>query len=235
MMHGREGEVAGRPVPRLHVVTDDRVLERPGLLESARAVLEAGCRDVALHVRGPRTPGARLHAVARTLVPVAAAAGALLIVNDRVDVALTTGADGAHLGRRSLGVRQTKRILGARAWVGVSTHTPEEAAAASGEGADFAFVGTVYGTPTHPDRAGDGEALVRSAVRTADGLPLLAIGGVSRERVESVLDAGAHGVAVIRGVWDAGDPAEAVKGYLERLRDRTAVEAGVKERGLEDR
>lgn len=205
-------------MPRLHVVTDDRIVERGDLIRTARAVLEAGGPDLVLHLRGPGATGARLYEIACALVPVAAAAaGALLLVNDRVDVALVAGAHGAHLGRRSLGVAPARRILGEGARVGVSTHGPDEAARAAREGADFAFVGTVYPTPTHPGRPGGGAEVVRAAAGAAPGLPLLAIGGVGPERVGEMLEAGAHGVAVIRGVWEAGDPVDRVKGYLEAL------------------
>jgi thiamine-phosphate pyrophosphorylase len=202
-------------LPRLHLITDDQVLARGDVVTVASRMLEAGGAGVALHVRGPLTPAARLHEIA--LVPCAQSCGASLLVNDRVDVVLTTGAHGVHLGRLSLPVVEARRILGAEAWVGVSTHRPEEAAQAAREGADFAFVGTVYQTPTHPGLPGRGPEAVWEAVAAAPSLPILAIGGVTLDRVGAMLDAGAYGVAVIRGVWLERDPGEAVKRYLEVL------------------
>ncbi|MDT8342467.1 MAG: thiamine phosphate synthase, partial [Longimicrobiales bacterium] len=89
-------------VPPLHLVTDDAVLARPGFRGAAEAALEAGGARVALHLRGPGTNGGPLYRLAVALVPAARAAGALLLVNDRVDVAACAGADGVQLGRRSL-------------------------------------------------------------------------------------------------------------------------------------
>ncbi len=211
---------ADRPrhaVPRLHVVTDDEVLARADILDAATRVLEAGGADLAFHVRGPATGGARLHALVVTLGATADSVGALLLVNDRVDVALTAGARGVHLGRRSLPVAEARRLLGRSACIGVSTHTPEEVATAASDGADFVFVGTVYETPTHPGRPGGGPQVVSAARAVEPDLPLVAIGGLNVERTQEVLRAGAHGIALIRGIWNERGPEGAVRRYLQVL------------------
>lgn len=212
-------------IPRLHIVTDDAVLSREDVLRVARRVLAAGGADIAFHLRGPNTGGARLYELAVALRDAAEAAGALFLVNDRVDVALSVDARGVHLGRRSLPIAAARWILGPRATFGVSTHTVAEVRTAATDGADFAFVGTVYQTPTHPGRKGEGPELLASARQIATDLSLLAIGGVSVERTPEVLAAGADGVAVIRGIWSERDPEAAVKRYLEML------EAGPPARG----
>jgi len=204
------------PLPRLHVVTDDRVLAREGWTRAAAGVLAAGGAALALHVRGPRTGGATLFELARALLPEARGSGALLIVNDRVDVALVAGTDGAHLGRRSLPVREARSLLG-HAWLGASVHEPEAAGPVRSEGADYAFLGTMFRTPTHPDATGLGPDALARAAGGAVGFPVLAIGGIGPRRVGAVRAAGAYGVAVVSGVWDAGDPASAVARYLEEL------------------
>ena len=137
-------------IPRLHVVTDDGVLAREDFLVRAREVLEAGS-DVALHLRGPHTSGRRLSDLAGALRDEAIAAGATLLVNDRVDVALCSRVDGAHLGRRSLSPLEARRLLGPDRLVGASVHGVEEAASAA-RGADFLFVGALWATSSHPDR-----------------------------------------------------------------------------------
>ncbi len=205
-------------VPRLHVVTDDLVLTRTDFLRVAGALLEAGGDALALHVRGPGTDGRRLYELVRELVTLDES-GARVFVNDRIDVALTTGAAGVHLGRRSLSVLQTRALVGSPALVGISVHDAREATEASQDGADYAFVGTLYATPTHQGLAGGGPALLTEVAEVADGLSLLGIGGVTPERVSAVLRAGGHGVAVIRGVWGAHDPARAVGEYLSVLGD----------------
>ncbi len=204
------------PLPPLHVVTDDAVVGRADFLDVARAVLAAGGGSLVLHLRGPRTPAARLHAIAGALVPDARAAGALLLANDRVDLALALPLDGVHLGDRSLPADVARRLLGAGAWIGRSAHGPGAALEGVGQGADFLLVGTVFASGSHPGRAPGGVDLVRR-VRAAASLPLVAIGGVTPGRIHEVRAAGADGVAALSGVWDAPEPAGAVEGYLEAL------------------
>lgn len=204
-------------VPVLHVVTDDGVLARPGFLDAAGEVLGAGGGAVALHVRGPGTTGGGLYALVRALADPASRAGACLVVNDRVDVALAAGADGAHLGMRSLPVVEARRILGPRAWLGCSVHDEEEADRAASEGVDWAFAGHVYETPSHLGRPGLGAEGLAALCRAVPGVPVVAIGGITPRRVAEARGAGAWGVAVIRGVWEAPDPARAVGDYLHAL------------------
>lgn len=175
-------------------------------------MLAAGGHRLALHLRGPGTPGARLYSLATDLRAAAGAAGALLFANDRVDVTLVAGLDGVHLGKRSLPPAVARPLLPKGTWVGVSVRDPEGARAA-GEDADYLVVGAVFATPSHPGRAGSGPAGI-AHVRAAVGLPLFAIGGVTAERVPEVIAAGAQGVAVLSGIWSAGDPAAAVAKYL---------------------
>ncbi|MCG6956356.1 MAG: thiamine phosphate synthase, partial [Gemmatimonadetes bacterium] len=208
---------ASSRLPRLHVVTDDDVLAASDFPGVARTLLAVGSEQIALHVRGPRTGGGRLLAVASELREGAAHSGAWLVVNDRADVALIAGLRAVHLGRRSLPVSEVRRILGRQARLGVSTHTPQESAQGALDGADWIFAGTTYATPTHPGREGWGPEGVRRAVVAARGVPVIAIGGVTVERVTEVVAAGAHGVAVVRGVWGAADPVAALEKYVEAL------------------
>jgi thiamine-phosphate diphosphorylase len=209
--------IASGRIPRLHVVTDDEVLAASDFPGIAGALLSAGTADLAVHVRGPGTGGGRLLALASELRDGAARSGAWLVVNDRADVALAAAVRAVHLGRRSLPVSEVRRILGHGARLGVSTHTPEEAAQAARDGADWIFAGTTYATPSHPGRKGCGPEGVRRAVAAAEGVPVVAIGGVDVGRVAEILAAGAHGVAVVRGVWGAADPVAALKRYVEAL------------------
>src|SRR5437868_6372438 len=105
-------------------------------------------------------------------------AGIVLLVNDRVDVAAASGADGVQLGARALPVSAARGLLGAEALVGRSVHSVAEAEAAAVEGADFLIVGTIYATASHPGKAPEGPALL-SAVAAVVSLPLFAIGGIT--------------------------------------------------------
>lgn len=200
-------------LPRLHLVTDDGVLRAPGFVSTAAAVLAAHGADIALHVRGHGLEGAELLGVADALV----AAGPVVLVNDRVDVALAAGARGVQLGRHSLPLPVARRLMGEACMLGYSAHDPAETAAAFAAGADFALVGSIWPSASHGHAAGAGIELVRRTVAAAGGAPVLAIGGVAIDRIAEVLEAGAYGVAVVSGVWSAADPAAAVTRYLEAL------------------
>jgi len=204
-------------LPPLHVVTDDEILGRAGFVETARVLLRAGGRGLALHVRGHGTAGGRLLLVARALADTARSAGAWLVVNDRVDVALADGADGVHLGERSLPVETARRLLGGAGRVGASVHAVGAATDAARQGAEWIFAGTIYATPSHPGLEGRGPGFVAEVAAAAGGVPVLAIGGVTPGRVSEVAAAGAAGVAVIRGVWDAAHPLDAAREYLQEL------------------
>ena len=209
--------MADRRLPRLHAVTDDAVLARPGFPARARAALAAGGPDLALHLRAPHAGGRVLWELAEPLARAAEQCGALLVVNDRVDVALAVGAGGVQLGRRSMLAADARRLLGAATVIGCSVGTLDEARAALGAGADFVVAGSVHATATHPGREGMGAAGLRAVA--GPGTPTVAIGGMTPERVAEARGAGACGVAAIRAVWDADDPARAVASFLEAWKD----------------
>ncbi|HUF76609.1 MAG TPA: thiamine phosphate synthase [Longimicrobiales bacterium] len=221
MSQARAGNAADTrrevPLPRLHVVTDDSMLGRGGWAARAAEVLEAGGADVCLHLRGPRTEGATLHDLATELLPHARRAGARLVVNDRVDVALAVEVDGVHLGGRSLPVGVTRGLLGDGRWLGASCHDASSAAAARREGADYVFLGTIFPTPSHTDVAGMGLEGLAATLARLEAFPVIGIGGIDAARVPSVLATGAYGVAVVRGIWDGRDPASAVRRYVEAI------------------
>lgn len=191
--------------PVLHAVTDDRVLALPDLLDRAAAL--ATGPQIAIHVRGT-ADGDRLLRVATRLGAVTRARGARLFVNDRVDVATLVGADGVHLPAGGLPARSARALLGER-WIGRSAHSATEARAAVADGADYAMLGPIWQTASHPDR----EALGLEAIR---GLrdPVVAIGGITAERAGECRAAGACGVAALSALWNADDPGAAVRRFL---------------------
>lgn len=203
-------------IPRLHVVTDDGILARGAFDDAARAVLRAGGPELALHIRGPATSGRRLHEASRNLRRDARETGSLLVVNDRVDVVLALELPAAQLGGRSLPVAEARRLLPEGTRIGASVHGVAGARRAAADGADWLLVGTIWPTTTHPERDAAGPGLLEACVREADA-PALAIGGVTPERVAAAVAAGAHGVAVVSGVWSVGDAGGAVRGYLDAL------------------
>lgn len=134
----------------------------------------------------------------------------LFIVNDRVDIAAAVGADGVHLGQQDLPMEAARRILGPLPIVGRSTTNPSEMARAIKEGADYIGVGPVYATPTKPGKAASGYEYIRYAVDNAP-MPWFAIGGIDLTNVAAVREAGAPGVAIVRAIMQAADPAQATR------------------------
>lgn len=202
-------------VPRLHLITDDRRLLAPGFADAAEALLGAGGPSVALHLRGRDISARKLLGLALRLAGAAAESGARLLVNDRLDVALAAGAHGAQVGARGMPVADARALLGADRLLGASVHSLAEGEVAAGEGADFLIAGTLFPTASHPGRPGSGTAWLREL--SALGVPVVGIGGITPERVGQARNAGAHGVAVLRGVWEAPRPAEALDEYLAAL------------------
>ena len=197
------------PLPRLHAVTDERIARRPDLNEVARALAAGGGERLAFHARGRALSGLEHYQLAARL---SVYPSIRLFVNDRLDVALALGAAGVQLGAGSLDPADARR-LDPRWWIGKSVHDLGEAAAARAAGADYLLVGPLYRTATHPDREPLGPARLGAIV--ALGLPVIAIGGVTPSRVGELRRAGAYGVAAIRALWDAADPAGAARQMLE--------------------
>lgn len=142
---------------------------------------------------------------------------ALFIVNDRPELALACAADGVHLGQGDADPVEVRRMVGADMLIGLSTHSPEQVDDATG--VDYIGVGPVNATPTKPDYAPVGPALVTYAAQNAR-VPFFAIGGIDAGTVEAAIDAGAERVAVVRAIRDAADPAEAAQTLRTRIEAR---------------
>ena len=198
-------------LPRLHAITDERIARRPDLDSIAQRLTDGGGDQLAVHARGRALSGLEHFDLACRL---SAHPPARLIVNDRLDVALAARAAGVQLTRSSLEPRNA-RALDPAWWIGLSVHDLEEATAARAAAPDYLLVGPAFPTATHPDRPSLG--LARLAGIVALGLPVIAIGGVTVERIPDLRRAGVHGVAAIRALWDAGDPADAARRMLEEL------------------
>jgi len=199
-----------RPLPRLHAFTDASVLGAVDFGVRAAAIAAAG-PAVALHARDRGGPVGRLAAAATRLTALARPPEAAVFVNGRPDVAAAVSAQGVQLGADDLTPGDARRVL-LHGWIGRSVHTVEEARLAVDEGADYIVVGSIYPTPTHPGQAAAGPGLVRELARL--GPPVIAIGGVTPERAPELRAAGAYGVAAIRALWLADDPAAAAVALL---------------------
>jgi thiamine-phosphate diphosphorylase len=177
-------------------------------------LLAAGVRW--LQLRHKRAGAGELLAVARRLAPRVRAAGGILVVNDRPDVARLAGAGAVHLGQDDVPVGAA-RAIAPELVVGVSTHGLVQARRAAAAGADYVAVGAIYPTGSKAAFELVGLETLRQ-VRREVATPLVAIGGITLERVPELLAAGADGIAVISAVSGAPDPVRAAAGFLAAIR-----------------
>jgi thiamine-phosphate pyrophosphorylase len=200
-------------LPRLYAVVDVETSVRRGRtpIDVAEAFLAAGVR--LLQLRAKAMGGAELLALADRVQALSRAAGATLIVNDRVDVAAATGA-GVHVGQRDLPPEVARRLLGPDAVIGCSTHTRAELDAALAAPVDYVAYGPVFPTTTKtaPDPVVGLDGLRAASARAgAAGRPLVAIGGITLATAPAVIAAGADSVAIIGDLLSSGDEPIAVR------------------------
>jgi thiamine-phosphate pyrophosphorylase len=189
----------------------------PGALAAAERLVAGGASVLQVRLKG--RPAGVLFDTARSLRGLTASAGVLLVVNDRLDVALAAGADAVHLGQNDLGLAAARAALaacGRALWVGISTHSPAQAEAAARAGADYLGFGPVYPTATkeNPDPVQGIQALAE-AVRRAAPVPVVAIGGLTPERAREVARAGAAAACAISSVNGAADPVAAARAMAD--------------------
>jgi thiamine-phosphate diphosphorylase len=192
------------------IVIVERTLAAPRNVYSVvQSALDAGAPAVQLRNKGDSA--AQQIEAARTLRAMTRKSGALLFVNDRLDVALAAEADGVHLGPNDIPVAAARAMAPRNFLIGRSADEPAVARQAVRDGASYIGCGTVYATSTKTDAGGviglDGLQRVAESVSA----PVVGIGGITVERVREVLGAGAAGVAVVGAVMAAKDPGEAVR------------------------
>jgi thiamine-phosphate pyrophosphorylase len=186
----------------------DRSVGEPHTLVSRVAKAVAGGVDL-VQLREKDLPGGQLLELALALKE-AIAGSALLVINERVDVAVASGVAGVQLGEEALPVAAARRILGPEPLIGRSVHSEEGAAQAIAQGADFLIVGTMYATSSHPGARPAGPDLIRRIASDCP-VPLLGIGGINSANVGEVLRAGASGAAVITSILASPNPGEAAR------------------------
>jgi thiamine-phosphate diphosphorylase len=201
------------PLPRLHAITDDRIAGRPDLDRIVAQLATAG-GDLALHARGRSLTGREHYDLA---VRLSAHPPALPFVNDRLDVALASGAAGVQLRHDSLPVDAARRLR-SEWWIGRSVHSLAEARDAVAQRADYLVTGPMYATTTHPGSTPLSMDMLRAIVEL--GSPVIAIGGITVDRVGALRRAGVHGIAAIRALWDAPDPGAAARDLLTELAEK---------------
>ncbi len=182
----------------------------------AADLLAGGARMLQVRLKPPWTPR-QVYAVGKAIRGLPGGRQALLLINDRPDLAAAVAADGVHLGQDDVPVSVARTVLGAQAIVGVSTHNAAEAQAAVAAGASYVAVGPGSPTTTKADaRSVGGLALVR-AVRAVVTCPLVAIGGITPLRLAEIRAAGADAIAMIGAINRAADVAAATRSVLAIL------------------
>ena len=205
-----------RAALRVYLLADAGLVPPDRLPEIVSAALRGGVTAVQLRAKSATT--LELLELARNLNAICREAGVPFIVNDRIDVALAAGADGAHvghIGEEDLSPHDARRLLGPDAIVGVSVGTPQEAHMATSQSASYVSAGPMFATSTKANAGpAAGENLLRG-VRAATGLPLVVIGGITPQRSAALFAAGADGVCVGAAIIRGPDPEAAARAFFE--------------------
>jgi thiamine-phosphate pyrophosphorylase len=199
---------------RFHVLTDTCLQAHFSHLELAQLAIAGGADTIQFRQKEGSTR--QMIRVAQQIQELCKGAGVTFVINDRVDVAIASHADGVHLGQDDFPIPLARKLLGEEAIIGGSAGNLEEARKCLLEGADYIGFGPVYPTTSKKDAGpAAGLGLLKQIVE-AIALPIVAIGGITADNAAPVIKAGAHGLAVISAVCCQNDPAEAAR-CLRRL------------------
>jgi len=203
-----------RRISGLYAIIDSDSLGGRSHAELAAEVIRGGARVIQL--RDKSSPGKKLLAIARQVKKICAESDVLFIMNDHLDLALAADADGLHLGQDDLPIAEARRLLPIDKILGCSTHTPEQATAAAGDGADYIAAGSVFPTATKEAIHVIGLEGLRRICQAAD-LPVVAIGGITAENAAEVIAAGAVSATVISALSQADSPEKAAQRIAAEL------------------
>ena len=203
------------PVGRLHVLTDFVFQQRRSHAEIARLAASGGADTVQFRHKGGTVRDRYVEAL-RT-AQACRAAGISLIVDDHLDLALAVGAAGVHLGQFDLPVEAARRVLGDGVVIGATVTTAAQAREAEAAGASYLGFGPVFptGSKRNPEPVKGLEGLAAACAAVA--IPVIAIAGITPERVRPALEAGAHGVAVMTAISTASDPTAATAAFRAEI------------------
>jgi len=207
LRHNKREQVAG-----LYVIIDTQTLRGRSELDVARQAIQGGARMIQL--RDKVRPKSMLVSLARELKRVCVESNVLFIVNDYLDLAIDSDADGLHIGQEDLPTETARKMLPGDKILGCSSATLEEALKAEKEGADYIAVGSIYPTPSKSETRLAGLKTLRQ-VKSKVSVPVVAIGGINKDNIAKVIGAGADAVAVISAVLGADDVKEASQRLTE--------------------
>ncbi|MDY0294072.1 MAG: thiamine phosphate synthase [Candidatus Methanomethylophilaceae archaeon] len=193
----------------LYVVTDDTMSRGLSHARVAEEALKGGADAVQLRMKGSSRE--EMTAQALEIAALTGGYGAFFIVNDDLEVALASGADGVHIGQGDMSLEEARARAGESFIIGVSVSCLEEALEAEEDGADYIGFGPVFETSSKPDAGAPLGLDALQEVCSAVSIPVVAIGGISADNMRQVIAAGADGIAVISAVVAAGDIARAAR------------------------
>ena len=198
----------------LYAIIDTQALKGRSHIEVASEIIRGGARTIQL--RDKLSSKKELLPIAQQLEKLCAEHNVLFIINDYLDLALAADADGLHLGQDDLPTRVARKLLPIDKILGCSTTTAEQAVAAEADGADYIAIGSIYPSPSKEEAEVVGLERLRQ-VREAVSLPLVAIGGISKDNAAEVIAAGASSVAVISAILQAESAEEATRQIATKL------------------
>ena len=201
LRHNKREQVAG-----LYLILDTQALRGRSELEVIRQAIQGGARIIQL--RDKLRPKGMLVPLAREMKRICSESDALFIVNDYIDLAIDSDADGLHIGQEDLPFATARKMLSGDKILGCSSATLEEALKAEKEGADYIAVGSIYSTPSKPGTRLTGLETLRQVKRKVS-VPVVAIGGINEDNIAEVIRAGANAIAVISAVLGADNIREA--------------------------
>lgn len=205
----------------LYLITDRRVIEGRDLKEVVESALKGGVKAIQLREKGcdiPDLDGRSLFELARELRELTLKYKAQLFINDRVDIVLSVGADGVHLARDSMTVKDARGLLGNEKLIGVSCHSVEEVFNAEEDGADFVTIGPVYDTPS---KRKYGKSIGVDVLKELSNIKIkkFALGGVKLKNIEECIKGGADGVALISGILASKDVEKTTREYIKKIKE----------------
>lgn len=207
-----------KAIGRLHVLTDIAVQSRFSHVEIARLAIAGGADTIQFRQKTGKTR--EMIQTCRELKTLCSSSGVIFIVNDRIDVAIASEADGVHLGQEDFPIPLAREMIGGGRIIGGSASDMQEALRCHDEGADYVGFGPVFSTTSKEDAGPvSGVAELRRVVR-AISIPIIAIGGITAGNALDVMGTGARGIAVISAVCCREDPESATRALREAIRDR---------------
>lgn len=210
-------------IGRLHVLTDYRFQQRFSHAQLARFAIDGGADTIQFRQKF----GNIRHLITqlRDVAEVCGEASIPLLVNDHVELAQLDGVSGVHLGQDDFPISLARQILGERAIIGATATTTEQAMSAEDDGASYIGFGPVFPTTSKDNPASVKGLTGLRHVCDRVSIPVIAIAGMTADRVPEVLSAGAHGLAVMTAITNAADPAAATRAFSEKIRAALAPHA----------